>query len=260
MGNTESAPSTHNEEYASINSAGRHDSTHADTKGYEEGATASPQPAGSAATAYDKNKKEEAGSSTGKRGRARLNYDKFSRVVSEMDLDVFFAQNPVPMPIHYPSVFDIQPEFIAMNDRLYRKAKEREDAGRQSPSRESASRIRKDYLDVFDDRKEISEKLQRKIQRSVRMYCHSRAVTNLFRGFFSLIDYHHGVCHNYPEIRNAYFRTIFTIFASMKKRCILEMLAEICTGSKMFSFYKDLYRIWEAEGDALEKSYIINSC
>lgn len=190
-----------------------------------------------------------------------FNYEEFSRIVSDMELDVFFSQNTMPsLGPPYPSVFAIKNGFIAMCEGFYKKAKEREEKRRQNnPGYVPSVKIQRNYLEVFNKKKRVPDNLQRRIDKNVRKYCRSQAIIHLFRSYFTLVDHHHRVCNTYPALSKSYSKTIFTIFASMKKKNIFEMLSEISTSAKMYAFFKDLYNIWEKECDNLENACVIQN-
>lgn len=183
-----------------------------------------------------------------------FNYDDYRRVICDIDLDVFFANNSVPTLKPYPSVFAIKNDYIAMNEKLFKKAKERDEANRQSfPGHQTGRKLRKSYMDIFDPRKKLSRRQHRQVARSVKMYVHSKAVSSLFRNYFALVDYHHQILSMHPSLKRVFYRTIFAIFASMSKKAIMNMLGEISISRKMFVLFTSIYEIWESECSIIEK-------
>lgn len=193
-----------------------------------------------------------------RRGSVHFNYEKYSRMVSDMELDVFFAHNPVPFIGPYPSLLAIKTGFIAMNERLFKKAKENEELRKTDPGYSPKSRIRRHYLEAFDSKGAHSARFQRKVKRNIKMYTHSQAIISLFRSYFSLVEFHHRACQTYPALGREYLRTIFMVFASASKSVVLEMLAEISPSARMFAFYRDLFFLWRRETDVAEKAQVIN--
>ncbi|KAI4292874.1 hypothetical protein PAPHI01_2148 [Pancytospora philotis] len=189
-----------------------------------------------------------------------FDYEKYCQMVADMDLDVFFAHCRMPAFEPYPDVFAIKNEYIAMNDKLFKKAKEQEEVRRQnSLGRPADVRLRKAYLDVFDPKKKPTPEQERRVARGVRMYCHSEAVASLFSGFYTLVDYHRYALSMHPALKKAYCRAIFAIFGSLGRKAVLEMLGELCTTRKMFGFYKTMYETWRSECDRTEKEVFFSS-
>ena len=187
---------------------------------------------------------------------AHFNYDKYSRMVSDMELDVFFAHNPAPFIGPYPSLLSIKTGFRAMNERLFKRAKENEDLRKTEQG--GRGKIKRHYLEAFDSKSPHSARFQRKVRRNIKMYAHSQAIICLFRSYFSLMEFHHRICQTYPAIRREYLKTIFMVFASAPKDAVLEMLSEISPTTRMFTFYKDLFFLWRKETDITERSLVIN--
>lgn len=187
----------------------------------------------------------------------QLNYNKYNRLLADIDLDVFFAHNRIPSIANIPSLPSIKSGFIAMNERLYKRAKKLEETRRQDPNYIPRTKMRRKYLDAFDEKKMGSVRLQREVRKNIKMYVHTQALIHLFRSFYTLLDHHHRICDTYPVISNAYMKTVCMVFASMEKTAAIEMLSEIATNAKMFAFFKDLYHVWENETVVQEKEHII---
>ncbi|KAI5168591.1 hypothetical protein PAEPH01_0257, partial [Pancytospora epiphaga] len=158
----------------------------------------------------------------------------------------------------YPDVHRIRDPFIVMNDRLYKRTKERIEARAEAAGEGyQLPKIRKIYMDAFDSKRKMTKRQRRKVNRAVKMYTRSQAIANLFRSYYSLVDHHHSVFSTYPVLKKMYYRVIFTIFGSIRRKCVMEMIGEISNSTKMYMFFKDLYLTWEHETDKIEKREVI---
>lgn len=187
-----------------------------------------------------------------------FNYPMFSKMLDDLELNVFFNQNEIPLVSKYPNLKSIKSGFIAMNECLYKKAKEKLNKESKNSSGKER-RIEKIYLKAFTKDGNLSSTHKQKIERSIKIFTHSRALCRLFKCWFNIVDYHHRVLNSYPEIENEFLSVIFMVFSSLKEKNIMEMLKDVCVTDKMFDFYKDLYKIWLQEIEASEKEIILKS-
>lgn len=189
-----------------------------------------------------------------------FNYEKASNVLNDLTLDVFFSQNAIPSVRTYPSIETFKSGFVSMNERLYKSIKEgQEERYLKSTGQKGdassvlpESSLKKNHLAVLD-RKRVSKKLKRRLRRSAMKYCHSQSIIRLFRSYFALVEYHHRSINSHPLIMDQYLKTIFTVFGSIRREKMQEMLREISSSPKMQGFYHDLYSLWGEEMSNAER-------
>jgi len=169
-----------------------------------------------------------------------------ARILASLSLDSFLSLNPSPSIRKYPNIETFKNGFVALNERLYKEAK-------KGPE---PSKLRRAHLAVLEDRP-IGHRLKHKLGRSAMKYVHSHCIIKLLHGFFSLFEYHHPVRRVFPEVFEAFFRVIFTVFASLEKGKMHEMLKEVCSGGRMLEFYQEMYRSWEEEIGNVEKEVLL---
>lgn len=186
-----------------------------------------------------------------------FNYTRASDVLNDLTLDVFFNQNSIPSVRTYSSIETFKSGFVSMNEKLFKSVKERqEECLRSSDQKGDAAsavpELKKNYLAVLE-KKRVPKRLKRRLRKSAMKYCHSQSIIRLFRSYFILVEYHHRSINSRPQIMDQYLKTIFTVFGSVKREKMLEMLREISSSPKMQGFYHDLYSLWEEEAGNAER-------
>lgn len=174
-----------------------------------------------------------------------FNYLNANKILADISLDTFFNQNTVPSLKRYPNLDSFKHGFVSLNEKLFKEAKKKEEQN-----------LKRNHLLILEE-KPIDKLMKHKIGRSAIKYLQSHSIIRVFNTFYNLFEYHHFVFDSYPEIFEKYFRTIFTIFSSLKKKNVERMFMDICSNSKMHDFYTNLYKSWEEEMNNVEKEEFI---
>lgn len=193
-----------------------------------------------------------------KKELAKFKYDKYLKLVADIDSEIFFTQNKMPCISIIPDMQLIKSGLINMNERLYKRAKKIEEMRKQNPEYVQKRKLRRKYQDAFDEEKMQSKKLQEKVRNNIKMYVQSQAIICLFRSFFNLCDYHGRMRMKYKVVERMYMRVICTIFCSTTKETVMEIIDESAINEKMETFFNELYQMWENETTFNEKQMLIN--
>lgn len=180
---------------------------------------------------------------------AVFDWPRYSRLLADVELDVFFSHNCIPFIGPLPSPNSIKTGFIAMNERLFKQAEEQSQSAQDRP--------RRTYLEAFNNKRMACRPFRRAVKRNLRMYVQSQAITSLFHAYYYLTDHHPNAFQTYPMLRIELTRTVFMVFASTSKAVLLEVLNDISTDDKMYGFFKDLYCVWESETSQAELETVV---